>query len=402
MSFHQPPSHAPTSSSHPPSVHQSARGHIPQCLSTRPISDAYKPTEHQQQSIESASKTRDKLRTDKIEGTHRAAEPRMTELAAGIERQKSPSEESLTSNGDDIDGPLMKWFTSIPLGVFWEIQEKDTMMFREILKRDSGRKLRTKIEAFLFEPKDWPDAWRLQLRISILEHSLVKEGIEPLLQLITDPRDDVHGPVASALASLATTPDLKYQVGNALLATKDVLQEDTGIFLLGESGKEEAIDIILKMLSKRSRSHSPEFGSLEKLAKSADLQYKTGLVCINNEDFEVRGWAAKMLAKSGKPDAILPITQALNDKEEFHRRFILERLNNPDVEISYQLSVAALGNPYSDVQHLAINKLGKIGNPDAIELLKGKLGVECDGTSRLAYHGFMYVSYYSSVTATTS
>ncbi|WP_440947372.1 HEAT repeat domain-containing protein [Methanosarcina sp. T3] len=196
--------------------------------------------------------------------------------------------------------------------------------------------------------------------IFALEQLKAPEAVGPLLEFLNQDNKEVSRRAISALRAIG---DPK-AVDPLIELFSDEELGEYAADAVGESGDEEAVEKLLKLLD--SRDPKVRVNSIYALIGTQNPDSNYALIGIQD------------------PDLVLPIVGMLDDRDKEVRRaavFALGRFGREEASLTEQPLIKALGDPEEDVRMAAIRALGNAGGKEAVAPLVELLHLETSGVS---------------------
>ncbi len=188
-------------------------------------------------------------------------------------------------------------------------------------------------------------------------------AVEPLIHALGDEDSMVRVSVVEALGELgdarAVKPLLRF------------LRDDA--WLVREAAKKALSDLDTQASTPISQDNKHVCKTAAALGKLGDTQSVELLIRDLEEDWIIRGTAAKALGELGDAQAIGPLIHTLRDKDLWVRDVAVEALGKLG-DAAVKPLIRALGDRNDNVREAAAKALGNIGNTRAIEPLILALG----------------------------
>ena len=195
-------------------------------------------------------------------------------------------------------------------------------------------------------------------------------ALEPLIEAMSDPDDDVRLAAAQALSRMKSEKAVRFLIGN-LANADDKLATEAAAALVNQGAV--AIRPLVELLDSNRRELRS--AAIELLGKIRDRRATRPLVALlNAPDSWLRVAVARALGRLGDPDATDALVARLSDPVPMVRAAAAEALGDLNVTRATEALIGALQDEELIVQIAAVKSLGKIGNDLAGEPLIQLLG----------------------------
>jgi HEAT repeat protein len=195
-----------------------------------------------------------------------------------------------------------------------------------------------------------------------------REAFEGLLALLRDPNPATRQAVIAALNSIGH-PDMAAQIA-ARLGDSDPLVRESAIRIAGYFGYPECLERVLQCCN--DPKESVRRAAIESLAFFEDPRVVPTLVeALERQSPMVRAGAAAALVRTEPSVAIDALVRALGDSEAWVRFVALRSLGSiGDASVTAAVITALHNDPAPHVRLAAIDVLGRLGPPEAWDVLE--------------------------------